>query len=610
MTRRTRSSSSSASASAASTKTTATDCLSPGSSSSSRSRSTTRRAQSRTVNMKTNKEHGAASGGRGKRKREAEEDAEEEEADRDAAECDGEQPADAKSNVSDSDADDGSNDDDDEMDEGSVEFSGECDPASGAWLRGELRHVTSKRLAYRGEFKDGNKHGKGELFFPDGATLKGRFEDDEPSGFGVYTGSDGSTIEGNYRAGLLCGEVIERDEDGNETFRGEYVDSQRHGKGCITLPDGGKLIGRFVEGEFDGDHNRYVYPPAFGEGIEACLKGKWREGVMLAAKFYIGDELQPHPDDPNAMHAADRAIAKLTGATGQPMDVTPEPIGTNSVPPSRSSRPRRSAAIHPTSSSSSPSPSSSLVAVPPLPPPIYRFDESTSRRISSDPLLSDPFESLLVEARPSTIPDSGEGLFARRHLPAGVVVTWYNGTRERGSRSERRRWDMNSNTIALIDDDPTQRTGIDIDVAPKWSFTSTYKASLAHKCNHSFDETQRNAMYDMALHPRFGLIKCIRTTKSIKPNEELYVDYGYALRIHPKSGRVLGKSGPEWYRKGYEAHRMKQLTPDSNEPNGSTSTRKEGQDHHGNAARRRSTNGQHSDGTVTRTRTTSKRRRT
>jgi histone-lysine N-methyltransferase SETD7 len=303
---------------------------------------------------------------------------------------------------------------------------------------------------------------------------------------------------------MLCGLVREYDEDGQETFSGQYVDSVREGAGTLTLPDRGRLQGQWKAGVFEGKDNRYIYPPA----LDASLRGEWVDGEMKKARFFLGE---------------------------QPLDLDLLPgVG-----------PGDAAVVVAPSSKRKPSA-----------PVFFALDESTATRISSQPLLSDPFERLCVFVAPSSLgPSAAEGLFARRALPGDCVVTWYSGTRDRAHRSERRRWSENSNTIALIDD-VGAKSDIDIDVSAQWATTDKYCASVAHKCNHTFDRAAQNAAYCMALHPRFGLIKAIRTLRAVQAGEELLVDYGYSVPLDAK-GNVRGKAGPDWYRKAHAEHKSK-----------------------------------------------------
>lgn len=160
---------------------------------------------------------------------------------------------------------------------------------------------------------------------------------------------------------------------------------------------------------------------------------------------------------------------------------------------------------------------------------VYSFDRSTSNRISRNPTLRDPYESLMVYVKESTVRGAGEGLFAKIDVEADIVVSFYNGVRITHKYCDSRPWDLNRNTISLNEE-------FVIDVPPRENNLSIYCASLGHKANHR-DPPENNAVYDLFDHPRFGDIKCIRTIKPISRNEEIFVDYGY------KKG-----TGPNWYR--------------------------------------------------------------
>ena len=54
---------------------------------------------------------------------------------------------------------------------------------------------------------------------------------------------------------------------------------------------------------------------------------------------------------------------------------------------------------------------------------------------------------------------------------------------------------------------------------------SDYRATLGHKTNHSF--TKNNAKYISMIHPRFGPIVSVVSTKKIKKGEEILCSYGY-----------------------------------------------------------------------------------
>ncbi|KAL1919222.1 uncharacterized protein VTP21DRAFT_1914 [Calcarisporiella thermophila] len=163
----------------------------------------------------------------------------------------------------------------------------------------------------------------------------------------------------------------------------------------------------------------------------------------------------------------------------------------------------------------------------------YSFDPSTSASISSSPLLPDPYEQRCVYVAPATEPSAGEGLFARKALRANTVVAFYNGIRLTHKEVDARDWSLNSNTISLDD-------SVVLDVPAEYTSTRRYAASLGHKANHTFEAP--NARYDVCDHPRFGSIKCIRTTREVQAHEEIVVDYDYNER--DAEGELIA---PGWF---------------------------------------------------------------
>lgn len=160
---------------------------------------------------------------------------------------------------------------------------------------------------------------------------------------------------------------------------------------------------------------------------------------------------------------------------------------------------------------------------------ILYFDQSTRERLSRQPLRQDAYEFCYSYVQPSSIPGAGEGLFAKVDLPAGFVCAFYNGIRVPLKITNKRTWRENANNISL-------NNGMCIDVPADLSDLNVYCATTGHKCNHH--PTLQNAAYDTFYsHPVFGKIKCIRTTRAVSQDEEIFVGYGY------KPGQ-----GPLWYR--------------------------------------------------------------
>ena len=60
---------------------------------------------------------------------------------------------------------------------------------------------------------------------------------------------------------------------------------------------------------------------------------------------------------------------------------------------------------------------------------VYSFDESTATHLSKQPLAQDPYQATCVYVSKSNIRGAGDGLFAKRDLPAGRAVCYYAGLR-------------------------------------------------------------------------------------------------------------------------------------------------------------------------------------
>ncbi|KAF7473775.1 Hypothetical predicted protein [Marmota monax] len=90
---------------------------------------------------------------------------------------------------------------------------------------------------YRGKWKEGRRHGFGQLLFADGGTYLGHFENGFFNGFGVLTFSDGSRYEGEFAQGKFNGVGVFIRHD-NMTFEGEFKNGRVDGFGLLTFPDG------------------------------------------------------------------------------------------------------------------------------------------------------------------------------------------------------------------------------------------------------------------------------------------------------------------------------------------------------------------------------------
>jgi len=124
----------------------------------------------------------------------------------------------------------------------------------------------------------------------------------------------------------------------------------------------------------------------------------------------------------------------------------------------------------------------------------------------------------------------------------GQVVCYFTGLRLSVDVINERTWEENTNTLCLRCDsfDEADADEIVLDVPPHLSSATTFRATLGHKANHAADN---NAEFEFCQHPRFGDIKCLRTTRALAAGEEVTVDYGY--------GELVEHDPPRWFKDRY-----------------------------------------------------------
>lgn len=173
--------------------------------------------------------------------------------------------------------------------------------------------------------------------------------------------------------------------------------------------------------------------------------------------------------------------------------------------------------------------------------PFTREDPPRGREgliISTDPLAPDPYESKFVEVKESSIPGAGQGLFAKRPIPLGQLVAYFNGVRR------------TDESVAAVSDScrsdysiswKREELQVILDIPEDMRHLEKYCCTLGHKVCHSFTP---NATYGYAFHPRFGDVRSVMALRAIEAGEEITCDYKYSLKKDP----------PFWYLHSLEEH--------------------------------------------------------
>ncbi len=68
--------------------------------------------------------------------------------------------------------------------------------------------------------------------------------------------------------------------------------------------------------------------------------------------------------------------------------------------------------------------------------PAFKREISTYDRVTSEPMLRDPYENAMVEVKSSKVSAAGDGLFARVHVEPNTTLAFYNGQRVRPKTAE------------------------------------------------------------------------------------------------------------------------------------------------------------------------------
>ena len=97
-------------------------------------------------------------------------------------------------------------------------------------------------MVYNGCFKDGLRHGLGELVYTDGAVISGVFCDDH------CTWGKAKYLHHLQKEHSVLGQLV-------ECYEGELQQGKRHGNGTITFASGEQLQGKFYEDDLQTERD-------------------------------------------------------------------------------------------------------------------------------------------------------------------------------------------------------------------------------------------------------------------------------------------------------------------------------------------------------------------
>ena len=132
---------------------------------------------------------------------------------------------------------------------------------------------------YRGEIRNGQRHGRGVYTWTDGASYDGEWRDGDFHGRGVRTWANGNRYEGDFVNDKRTGRGVMTWPNGNR-YEGDFVRDKRTGRGVFTWPNGHRYAGDFVDGQFNG-------AGIYTLGDAGSYAGKFVDGGVTDAFFLI-----------------------------------------------------------------------------------------------------------------------------------------------------------------------------------------------------------------------------------------------------------------------------------------------------------------------------------
>lgn len=167
-------------------------------------------------------------------------------------------------------------------------YSGDC---KDGWAHGT--GSARGRDTYRGEFLNGQKHGRGAYIWANGEQYTGDWVNDQATGKGQWKGSDGETYEGDWKNSMRNGKGISRFPNGDQ-YEGEFLNNKKHGQGTYTTQKGETYQGGYQNNFKSGlgtldTQNGDQYIGEFSKG-QIAGKGvyRWKNGDRLEGYFLNG----------------------------------------------------------------------------------------------------------------------------------------------------------------------------------------------------------------------------------------------------------------------------------------------------------------------------------
>lgn len=155
-------------------------------------------------------------------------------------------------------------------------YIGECD---GPFMQGLGYLITEKGWFYEGYFVKGKFHGLGRLFTSQKYVIQGNWDKGDILNGKIFNYKK-RTYEGQLKHFEPNGYGTEVAED--YTYKGEFLDGKKHGKGKVEWKDGTWYEGEFMQGKIEGT-GKYHW-------LDSEYTGEWKAGKMHGQGVYTWND--------------------------------------------------------------------------------------------------------------------------------------------------------------------------------------------------------------------------------------------------------------------------------------------------------------------------------
>ena len=146
------------------------------------------------------------------------------------------------------------------------------------YMHGNGEYIWQSGKKYVGEWKNSKMEGQGTYYLKDGDVYQGQFYDDKFNGKGNYFYSNGDVFEGYWKDDNRHGEGTYFYADG-DYYEGYWKNDKRDGQGTYYHKDGSKDIYQYSDGYLEDSYEVVDANKIRQKGVEAYNQGYFQTAM-------------------------------------------------------------------------------------------------------------------------------------------------------------------------------------------------------------------------------------------------------------------------------------------------------------------------------------------